>query len=85
MATVVRNPDATYTVTLTAREDKILNRWGDEMVPVRNRPKQLEAIIGDALLSRNNDYVGVDEPKRREKFRAATDAVQAQVDALLGL
>jgi hypothetical protein len=85
MSTVVKNPDDTYVVTLTAIEQQVLKRWGNEQVPQRTKPAQLEFLITGTLASLANDYRAQDGPKIKRLYEAATPAVQAQVDALLGV
>lgn len=85
MAQVVKNADDTYTVTLTGLEQQVLKRWGVDQAPTRTKPAQLEFVITGQLASLANDYRTQDAPKIKRLYEAATPAVQAQVDALLGV
>lgn len=85
MAQVTRNPDDTYTVTLTPLEQQALKRWGNEQVPQRTKPQQLEFSLTGDLASKANDYRAQDGPRLKRLYEAATPAVQAQVDTLLGV
>ena len=81
MATVVRNADGTYTVTLTARAEKTLQRWAKDQS--RTRANQLEEVISAFLRNKTQDYRQLDGPNLHDRYDAATPAVQAKVDALL--
>jgi hypothetical protein len=85
MSQVTRNPDDTYVVTLTAVEQRVLKRYGDEQAPPRAKAASLAFLITGDLASLANDYRAQDGPKLRALYEAATPAVQAQVDALLGV
>jgi hypothetical protein len=85
MAQVVKNADDTYTVTLTAVEQRVLKRYGDEQAPPRAKAASVAFLITSDLASLANDYRAQDGPKLRALYEAATPAVQAQVDALLGV
>mgnify|MGYP001617072333 CR=1 FL=1 len=85
MAQVIKQPDDTYVVTLTPLEQQVLKRWGLDQVPQRTRPQQMEFVWTGQLASLANDYRAQDAPKLRQRYEAATPAVQAQVDALLGV
>lgn len=82
MAQVTKNANDTFTVTFSAREQKVLKRWGDDHS--RTKAQQLENVINGFMANKANDYRGVDGPTMRDKYEALTPAQQAQVDALLG-
>jgi len=85
MAQVIKNADDTFVVTLTAKEQKTLQRWSNEPRtggPV-SKAKQLEMVIDSDLAQKASEYLAIDGPTLRQKYEAATPAVQAQVDALL--
>lgn len=83
MAQVVKNPDNTLTVTLNAKEQKLLKRWGDEQLPPRNVGAQFEDVVNGFLQNKANDYRNIDGPTLRDKYEALTPAKQAEVDAIL--
>lgn len=86
MATVTKNQDDTYTVTLTAKEQKTLKRWSEEPMPgseSRTKAAQLERLIHGELKLKAEAHQSVDGPKLREKYDAATDEQRAEVDAIL--
>jgi hypothetical protein len=85
MAQVTKQPDDTYVVTLTAGEQQALKRWAADQLPQRTKAQQLEFELTGQLASLANDYRAQDAPKLRQRYEAATPAVQAQVDALLGV
>lgn len=83
MAQVVKNPDNTLTVTLSAREQKLVKRWADEQQPVRTPQAQFEDVVNGFLANKANDYRNLDGPTLRDRYEALTAAKQAQVDAIL--
>lgn len=82
MATVVKNPDNTLTVTATASDQKVLVRWAQERG--RTIASLFEDVVNGFITNKRNDYRNIDGPTMREKYEALSPAVQAQVDALLG-
>ena len=82
MSQVVRNPDQTLTVTLTTLEQKVLLRWATDSA--KSPAAQFEDLVDAFLRNKANDYRSLDGPIMRDKYDAATPAIRAQVDALLG-
>lgn len=82
MATVVKNPDNSLTVTPTPSDLKVIVRWAQETG--RTPAKQFEDVVNGFLTNKRNDYRNIDGPTMREKYEALTPAQQAQVDAILG-
>jgi len=81
MAQVVKNPDNTLTVTFTAKEKKLIQRWAADTG--RTEAVQLENVINGFLANKANDYRNIDGPTMRDKYEALTVAKQAEVDAIL--
>ena len=81
MAQVVKNPDNTLTVTFTAPEKKLIQRWAADTS--RTEAAQLEDVINGFLQNKANDYRNLDGPTMRQKYEALTAAKQASVDAIL--
>lgn len=84
MATVTKTLTE-YTVSLTGREEKTLQRWSNEATVSRTKAAQMADLITARLASQASDYAAADEPQRRARYVAASEAVKAQVDALLGV
>lgn len=86
MAQVTKNPDDTFVVTLTTREQKTLDRWRAEPPAPggpRTKAKQMELMVDGQLAAKTAEYRAADGPTMRDKYEALTPALQAQVDAIL--
>ena len=88
MAQVTRNPDDTFLVTLTTREQKTLQRWSNDPgtgppIAPRSKAAQLEAVITAALQDKAISYRALDGPTMRDQYDALAPTKQAQVDAIL--
>lgn len=81
MAQVVKNPDNTLTVTFTAKEKKLIQRWATDTS--RTEAAQFEHVINGFLQNKLNDYRNLDGPTMRVLYEALTPAQQADVDAIL--
>lgn len=81
MATVTKNPDGTFTVTLTPKEARALKRHGDEVqaTPV----KVLDDTIEGAISGWAQDQAAADGPVRLSKFGSLSVVKQDAIDALL--
>lgn len=82
MATVTKNPDDTYTVTLTAKEQKTLKRHGEFLGA--SKAKALEGRLTDQLDHWREEYRRTDGTTKQDKYDSLDATVQAQIDALLG-
>jgi len=81
MATVTKNPDNSFTATITAAETRVLARWAQESnVPPARRLKQ---TLDEALQARHLMYQQTDGPRMREQYEALSAEKQAQIDAIL--
>lgn len=86
MAQVIKNPDDTFVVTLTAKEHKTLDRWRLEpTIPGGPRPKarQLELAVDSDLAIKATEYRLLDGPTMRAQYEALPPAKQAEVDVIL--
>lgn len=82
MAKVILNPNGTYTVTVTAKEQRALKRAADEPVAMTSE-KKLEDVITGQIQSWYQDFLSADGPTRLVKFDALNLVKQDQVDAIL--
>ncbi len=83
MSAVVKNQDDTFTVTLSNKEIKTLERWAVDQG--RTKAKQLESMIEQAIRDKSRDYyTDPVVPELQDRYRNASPAVQNQVDTLLG-
>lgn len=83
MAGVVKNANDTYTLTLSAFEQKTLKRRADEHD--RAKAEHLDVVITQEIGNWATHYRNADLPTLRERYEAAGVDVQSQVDTLLGL
>lgn len=81
MAQVTKNPDDTYTLTLTAREQKTLKRHGEAMG--QSRAKALEDRLSSILEHWRDEYQRIDGQTVQTKYDALPADKQAQIDAIL--
>lgn len=82
MASAIRNADQTFTVTLSAIEQRIVTRASQTAsVPAAAVMAQL---IEEHLRALYNGYRRLDGDSMQERYDALTPAQQAQIDAILG-
>jgi hypothetical protein len=81
MASAIRNPDATYTLTLTAREQAVAAKIGAGLV---TQAKVIEAIVERKLREAYLQYRDREADGRQLAYDAATPANQATADSAIG-
>jgi hypothetical protein len=81
MASVVRNPDNTVTITFVAWEQRVLVRWAQDNG--RTVANQVEDVFNGFLVNKRSDYLQADGPTMRERYEALSAAKQAEIDAIL--
>jgi len=81
MAHVIRNPDGSFTTTMSAKELQALARLGDEqaMTPTLCLETQTTAWVAQAV----TDFLNADWPAKQSKYAGLTVAKQAQIEAIL--
>ena len=83
MAKVTPNPNGTFTVAVTEKEDRALVRHGGEQNPVLLPAKVLDVLITDTIKAWMTDFYAVDGPPRLSKFAGLSVQKQDQVDRIL--
>lgn len=82
MPQVIKNADDTFTLTLSNKEMRVLERWSTDFN--RTKAKQLEWAIDKQIQDKGRDYQTAPVvPKLQDRYNNASPAVQNQVDALL--
>lgn len=83
MAAVTKNADNTYTVTLTAKEQRALARAGQEQSPAIGQAAMLKVVLDQTINGWIEDHLAADGPTRLVKFAGLTVVKQDAVDAIL--
>lgn len=81
MAQVTKNPNQTYTVGLSAKEHRALDRLGTEQSLTDT--KCLEKHLTDWLKTAQTDFLAADWPAKQPKYDALAVQKQDQVDRIL--
>jgi phosphopantetheinyl transferase (holo-ACP synthase) len=82
MATVVQNPDETFTLTLTAREHAVAQRWAAKQGV--SKANGIEALIERKLRELYLQYKDREAAARQEAYEAAGAQTKTAVDTALG-
>lgn len=83
MSAVAKNPDDTFSVTLSNKEMRTLERWATDQG--RTKAKQLEQVLDKVISDKGRDYyTDPITPSLHDRYRKASPAVQNQIDTLLG-